>query len=268
MNTFADYILNEKKLASKMEIAYYLSKKQKIFFDKSVIFKTELARLFLKYNKLDLDENLILTACLLCNCKKVENVRKLEEIKSYAKNGAEYLETLGFDKKFCKICEEINRYSGSNPREKESDVIELVEQFGGMLLDRPERIGFNPDEAMVLLIHRNLKNDYNRYIEIFSQFIDMLQEINMGEFTEIKPLKKLTKIYNETDELVDFIKKIINQYEPQIDFLIEQKYENVKHEMFEENIKNNRALFTEETTRKIFSDLEDKNKIMINQENG
>lgn len=268
MDTFADYILNEKKLASKMEIAYYLSKKEKIFFDKSVIFKTELARLFLKYNKLDLDENLILTACLLCNCKKVENVRNLDEIRAYAKNGAEYLETLGFNKRFCKICEEINRYSGSKPRERESDVLELVEQFGGMLLDRPERIGFEPDEAMVLLIHRNLKNDYNRYVEIFSQFVDMLQEINMGEFAEIKALKKLTKIYNETNGLVDFIKKIVNQYEPLVDSLIDKKYKKIKHEMFEENTKNNRALFTEETTRKIFEKLEEKNEIITNQENG
>ena len=36
-------------------------------------------------------------------------------------------------------------------------LLELVDQFGGMLLDRPERIGFQPDEALVLLEHRNLK---------------------------------------------------------------------------------------------------------------
>ena len=41
MNTFADYILEEEDLASKMEITYYLSKKTRIFFDKSVVFKTE-----------------------------------------------------------------------------------------------------------------------------------------------------------------------------------------------------------------------------------
>ena len=39
MDTFADYILNEEDLASKMEIMYYLSKKQKVFFDKSIVFK-------------------------------------------------------------------------------------------------------------------------------------------------------------------------------------------------------------------------------------
>ncbi len=265
MDTFAEYILNEKNLASKMEIAYYLSKKEKIFFDKSVIIKTELARLFLKYNKLDLDENLVLTACLLCNCKKVKNARTLDEIKSYAKNGAEYLGTIGFDKKFCKICEEVNRYSGSKPRERESDILELVEQFGGMILDRPERIGFKPDEALVLLIHRNLKNEYNRYSEIFPKFINMLEEINMGDITEIKPLKKITNIYNETDDLINFIKKIVNIYEPQIDGLIDAKYKKIKQDMFEKVEKNNRPLFTEETTKNILESLQEKKQVMTSQ---
>lgn len=267
MDTFAEYILNEKNLASKMEIVYYLSKKEKIFFDKSIIVKTELARLFLKYNKLDLDENLVLTACLLCNCKKVENVKDLEEIRKYAKNGADYLETLGFDKRFCKICEELNRYSGSNPREKESDILELVEQFGGMILDRPERRGFEVDEAIVLLIHRNLKNKYNRYTEIFLQFIEILEEINMGEFVEIKALKKLTKMYNETEDLIEFIKKMVNQYEPQIDELIDKRYKKIKNQMFEETTKSNRPLFTEETTRKIIENIQGRKQAIVNQEN-
>ena len=64
-----------------------------------------------------------------------------------------------------KLIEEVNRYSGSYPREKESDVLELVDQFGGMLLDRPERIAFKVDEALVLLEYRNLKDKYNRYFK-------------------------------------------------------------------------------------------------------
>ena len=125
MESFAEYILSEKDLISKMEITYYLAKKRKIFFDKSVIFKTEIARMFLNYAKLDVDKNMLLTACLLCNCKKIDNAQNIESIHSFAKNGAEYLQLLGFNKKFCKICEEINRYSKSSPREKESDVLEL-----------------------------------------------------------------------------------------------------------------------------------------------
>lgn len=256
MDTFADYILEEKNLSAKMEIAYYLSKKENIFFDKTVIFKTELARLFLKYNKLGLDENLVLTACLLCNCKRPQNVRNIEEIKLYAKQGAEYLQKLGFNKRFCKMCEEVNRYSESNPRERESDILELVDQFGGMLLDRPERIGFKPDEALVLLIHRNLKNKYNRYVECFSQFIEMLEEIDMGEFVETKALKQLTRIFNQTEDLIEFIKIVVYEYEPKIDKLIQKRFKEIEKEMFVDTIKNNRPLFTEETTKKIMDDIE------------
>ena len=111
MENFAEYILNEENLSAKMEITYYLAKKTKIFFDKSVIFKTELARMFIDYMKIEVDRNAILTACLLCNCKKIDNAQDLEKIHSYAKEGAEYLRNMGFGKRFCKICEEINRYS-------------------------------------------------------------------------------------------------------------------------------------------------------------
>ena len=80
-----------------MEIIYYLAKKNKIFFDKSVVFKTEIARMFLNYANIEVDKNLVLTATLLCNVKKVDNAQDLESIHTYAKKGADYLSTLGFN---------------------------------------------------------------------------------------------------------------------------------------------------------------------------
>ena len=177
METFADYILSEKDWIKKMEIMHYLQLKTGIFFDKSVIFKTYLAKLFLENTDIDLDENLVLTACLLCNCKKGTGPQDLEKIKTYAKEGAMYLSKLGFSQRFCKICEEVNRYSGNAIREKESDVLELVDNFGGMLLDRPERIAFKVDEALVLLEYRNLKDKNNRYLPKFKQFVNEMQEV-------------------------------------------------------------------------------------------
>lgn len=172
METFAEYILSEHDYIKKMEIVYYLKKRENIFFDNSVIFKTELARMFLEDMHIDdVDKNLVLTACLLCFCKKTTNPQELDKVKSYAKEGAKYLETLGFDKRFCKICEELNRYSGSTPREKESDILELVDNFGGMLLNRPERKGFPVDEALVLLEFRNMKGKNNYYLEKFKEFV-------------------------------------------------------------------------------------------------
>ncbi len=179
METFADYILSEKDYIKKMEIVYYLKKRENIFFDNTVIFKTELARMFLEDMKItDVDSNIVLTACLLCSCKKSDDPQDLSRIKSYAKEGAEYLATLGFDKRFCKICEEVNRYSGSSPREKESDILELVDNFGGMLLNRPERRGFPVDEALVLLEFRNMKDKPNRYLEKFIEFVRVTEEIS------------------------------------------------------------------------------------------
>lgn len=175
--TFADYILSETDWIKKMEIVYYLQKKTNIFFDNSVIFKTLLAKQFLDRSDLGLDSNIVLTACLLCNCKKGTNPQDLTKIKSYAKEGAEYLKQLGFSDRFCKICEGVNRYSGIEPREKESDVLELVDQFGGMLLDRPERIAFKTDEALVLLEYRNLKDKYNQYLTEFKQFVSEMEAI-------------------------------------------------------------------------------------------
>ena len=177
METFAEYILSEKDWIKKMEIMYYLKKKKQIFFDKSVILKTYLAKLFIQQCKIDVDENLVITACLLCNCKKTIGPQNLNKIKTYAKEGAYFLEELGFDKRFCKICEEVNRYSKSEPREKESDILELVDQFGGMILDRPERIALKVDEALVLLEYRNLKDVNNIYMKKFIEFIEEMQEV-------------------------------------------------------------------------------------------
>lgn len=260
MNTFPEYILEENDLVSKMEITYYLAKKKRLFFDKSIIVRTELARMFLDYAKIGVDKNFVLTACLLCNCKKVDNAQEIEKIHSYAKDGANYLESIGFDKRFCKVCEEVNRYSQSNPRERESDILELVDQFGGMILDRPERIGFKPDEALVLLEHRNLKDKYNRYLETFIEFINFMEKIQMSDVVNMTALRRLVKIYNDTTELTTFISKIVNEYEPNVDKLIEAQNLEIKTEMFKKIEGPNRALFSEETTRKVMEHLKEENE--------
>lgn len=184
--TFADYILAEKDWGKKMEIVYYLKKRTGIFYDNSVISKALFTKLFLDYlqeyhPEIELDPNIVITARLLCDCKKIENSTKLEDIQSYAKLGAEYLSQLGFDNRFCRICEGVNRYTIKENREPESDILELSDQYVGMLLDRPERIGFKPDEALVLLQYRNMKDKNNRYMSEFIEFVKYLESIEMKE---------------------------------------------------------------------------------------
>lgn len=264
METFADYILSEEDISSKMEIVYYLSKKTKIFFDKSIILRTEILRQFLNYSKIDVDKNLVLTAGLLCNCRKIDNAQEIETVRTYAKNGAEYLSTLGFNKKFCKMCEEINRYSGSNPREKESDILELVDNFGGMLLDRPERVGFKPDEALVLLEHRNLKGQYNRYLETFIDFVNFMERINMSEMVEMTAFRRLVKVHYDCKEITTFIQEVVNSYGPKVDKLMTEQMERDEEDMLKGVKDPNRPLFSEETARKIMEHLDEKEVQGIN----
>lgn len=191
-DTFANYILKEEDWTRKMEIMYYLEKKNIVFFDKSVILKTELAKLFVDIMDIrEVDKNIVITACLLCNCRKPSNFSDINKVKSYAKDGAEYLEKLGFSERFCKICEEVNRYTRSEPREKESDILELVDHFGGMLLDRFDRIAFKPDEALLLLEYRNLKSKPNVYLQKFVQFVEHIQKVHIGLNRSIEYLSKL-----------------------------------------------------------------------------
>lgn len=186
MAEFQDYIMDhDKDLATKMDIIRRLQKllKEKkgetLFFDKSVIFKTEIARMFIDYMHLDVDRDLVLTACLLCNCKKVDNAQLLGRVKTYAKEGADYLLNIGFDPRFCRICEGVNRYSNLKNREPESDILELVDHFGGMMLDRPERAGFSPEEALIQMERDNLKDVNNRYLSQFHDFVYMMQEVEI-----------------------------------------------------------------------------------------
>ena len=247
MEDFAEYILNEKDLISKIEIIYFLAPKLGINFDKSIIFKTEIARMFLKYTNAKVDKNLVLTACLLCNCKKVDDAQKIGKLKTYAIEGAEHLKKLGFDDRFCKICEGVNRYSQITQREPESDILELVDQFGGMLIDRPERVGFAPDEALVLIEHRNLKSEYNRFLEIFRDFVEAMEKIEVQGAVNTTVFARLQKLIRESKNIPEFVKKIANEYSNNVDNKIDE-LENKNYKKCD-----NRAMFSSEIEEKILN---------------
>ena len=135
-----------------------------------------------------------------------------------------------------------------------------------MLLDRPERIGFKPDEALVLLEHRNLKEEYNRYMNTFMEFVNYIESIPMQE-TNMTILKKLVKIYNETEELTKFIQNVVYDYEQEVDMLIAKQNKEEANKMFNK-IEENRPLFSEETTKKIMAHIHDDPKIGVNKIKG
>lgn len=218
MDGLQSYLMDhEKDVCSKMygvrKLQIIKEKKgEKIFFDKSVLFKTELARMFIDYMHLDVDRDLVLTACLLCNCKKVDNPQKKGKLYTYAEEGAEYLQGLGFEKRFCKICKGVNRYSekrelekGKIPegREPESDILELVDHFGGWMLDRKEREGLTPENALIQMEKETLKGKNNRYLPEFHEFVSKMQEIEIKDpkigLVGNKILPKAKKVIDEND---------------------------------------------------------------------
>lgn len=274
MEDFATYILEEENLSQKMLITYYLSKKTGIFFDKSIVLKAEIAKMFIEYMQINVDKNLVLTAMLLCNCKKIENAQKIGKLETYAKEGAEYLSTLGFSKRFCKICEEVNRYSESSPRERESDILEVVDQFTGLILNRVEREAFTTEEALVVLKERNLKYTDNRYIEMFIEFIKELENVTIKETIDVPIIKKLVHLHNKEANVKTFIATLANNYSERINKALEENIKknakkvlrkekneesNIKtdfekmKELAETTKNKSRALFSDDTTQKVLN---------------
>ena len=270
---FASYILGEKDLASKMMIAYYLSTKTGIFFDKSVVLKAEITRLFIEYMKIEVDENLVLTAMLLCNCKKTENAQKIGRLETFAIDGAEYLSLLGFSKRFCKICEEVNRYSGNTNREIESDILEVVDQFTGLILNRVERDAFTTDEAIVVLRERNMKHSDNRFLDLFEEFINEFENITIRETISVPIIKKLVHLHNKEANVKTFISILYNGYDDKINEIVDKasiertkrmlkkgedispKIKNTKSKKAVETKKSNplRPLFSSDTAENILN---------------
>ena len=273
MDDFATYILEERSLSQKMLITYYLSKRTGIFFDKSIVLKTEIAKIFIEYMKINVDENVVLTAMLLCNCKKIENAQKIGKLETFAKEGAEYLSTLGFSKRFCKMCEEVNRYSGSTPREKESDILEVVDQFTGLILNRVERDAFSTEEALVVLKERNLKYTDNRYMELFIEFIKELEHITIRETIDVPIIKKLVHLHNKEANVKTLIATLSNQYAEKINEALNKNEKSKAKEMLDQvepktaektdmekmkelaaaTKKTSRALFSDDTAKKVLN---------------
>ena len=71
-------------------------------------------------------------------------------------------------------------------------------------------------------------------------------------------LRRLVKIYNETESLTKFIDKVVYYYEPKVDKLMEKYMENIADGMFCNLDNPNRPLFSEETAKKIMSHINEK----------
>ena len=180
---FANMILGEKNFLKKLDLAVFLAKKDNNFFDTSVIYKAEITKLFVNKMQIEeIDENEVITAAIMYTCKKVDSAREIERIKKEKNKDFEYLKSLGFSDRFCKICLEHTRYNQPEEnyeREPEGDILELVENYVGLTMHREDRMAFPIDEAIDLIENKNLQGKYNRYLNLFKEFVEIMEEIRI-----------------------------------------------------------------------------------------
>lgn len=181
MATVAEYVLNEPDFIKKVEVANYLKKKNNIYFNTQVILKAEIARQFIDYMEInDFDRNFVLSACLMFDCLKIDSPEEVKRLEKSQEEYKDYLLSLGFDERFCKVCNEHSRV-GHDPKEKrelESDILELVDQFGGLLVNRSDRLAFTVPEALEVMMNINLKSVDNVYKEKFAEFVDIMENVD------------------------------------------------------------------------------------------
>lgn len=182
-NKFAQMILGEKNFLKKIDLVAYLAQKDRNFFDTSVIYKGEMARLFVNKMKLEgIDENEVITAALMYSCKKIDSAQEIERLKKEKTKDFDYLKSLGFSDRFCKMCVEHTRYNEPTEnytREPEGDILELIENYVGLTMHREDRMAFPIDEAMDLIEHKNLQGKNNRYLNTFKEFVEIMEGVKI-----------------------------------------------------------------------------------------
>lgn len=179
MKLISDYFLSEKDFTKKVEKVYYFSKRQNLFFDKSSIMIAEITRMFAEMMNLDIDLNELVTESLIYNFKKVDGPTEIQRAKKEIYKDRIFFEKLGFSKNFAKSCTQHTRLIKGETRTKQGDILELVDQFSGLILHRENRIAYKVDEALDILKNKNMKNKENQYLDEFIFFIEVLNEIKL-----------------------------------------------------------------------------------------
>lgn len=212
MSTFAEYILSEKDFIKKIEIMCYLKKKEHAYFNTSVIMKTEILREFIKVMKLDVDENLVVTAGLMYDCLKVESPEEINKIRKMDGAYREYFKSLGFSDRFARICIGHDRQYNLEKREKESDLLEIIDQFGAMLLHRSDRLAYSVNEALDLLKNKNLYKVDNQYLSAFDDFVYIMEDIHVMQLGLITRFQKDMNCLKR-DDISGAVRELYNAFE-------------------------------------------------------
>lgn len=209
----AEKVLAEKELIKKVEIVRkYQHSTIEVFFDTTAVLKAEIARLFIEQMNLDfVDTNQIMTACLVYAFKRTNSPMEKERIKREKEKDKQFLQTLGFDESFCKICGEYNRYHEPEQyqREKEGDILELVDKFVGLIMHREDRLAVPVEDALELLNQKILDKVDNQYKNQFTTFVQKLEKIEVSRDVGIMTYFANTANKNQRQNLTSIIEAII-----------------------------------------------------------
>ncbi|MGN1298540.1 MAG: hypothetical protein ACI4UE_00940 [Candidatus Scatovivens sp.] len=231
MERLNQYFLNEKDFTKKIEKVYYFAKKKNLFFDKSTIMKAELTRMFVNMMNLDVDENEVITASLIYSLKRVDSPLEIQRLKEEIYNDRKFIRQLGFSLKFSKYCTQYSRIIEDEKRENESDILELIDQFGGMILHRENRLAYSVKDALDLIENKNLLNKENRYLEEFLFFADAMENIKISG--GIGVLSKFQKEINRINKLdISAALRIVYDLRDSLEDVIYFR----KTDLFEENV--------------------------------
>lgn len=190
---FAKSMLAEDQWDKKMELMCIFKNSFNLYFDNFVIFRTLIVKLFLdringeqstffysklrQYPQFAVDNNIIITASLLMDCKRRSRCNK--DADTYLSEGAQYLLQKGFSKNFCEICKKANLQIKCE-KPIESQLLEIISAFSEMLIH-----GFYPETyevpmALYLLndkfISGNFYKDYS-VIQLFNEFVIYMENI-------------------------------------------------------------------------------------------
>lgn len=196
MEKMSKYFLSEKDFTKKVEKIFYFAKIEHLFFDKSTVLKAQIAKMFIQMMNLPVDENEVVTASLIYSLRKNDDPTEIKRIQEEIYEDRKFFEELGFDTEFSKFTTQYNRIIEDEKRTNQSDILELIDQFGGMLMHRENRLAYSVEDAIDLLQNKNLAGKENRYLEDFILFVDVLENIKINE-----GLGVLTKFQKEINKL-------------------------------------------------------------------
>jgi len=100
---------------------------------------------------------------------------------------------------------------------------------------------------MVLMEHRNLKSENNRYMDSFKEFVETMEKVEIHGTVNTTVFAKLQKLMRESKSITEFAKKIALEYIPSVD----EKLNTIEGNTEQRKRKENRALFTQESEENI-----------------